>query len=451
MNDIPAQAAMGWGRSRGEPRPRPRTRLRDILPPLAAVGLLALAHLAYGAVQPVAALPLAAMITIVAIVAIIAAGPAHVTMGMAAGGGVIAVMGITGLAGPLSQSAPHLAVLFAAGSLWAIGYIAARHRQALGAVWSGLIWSGVGYCGLMFALHASSIASGRSAIVDAFETPANASLLFGLLAIVGLGRILHVVKQMDAEALPRARMLDQLLRDGVGGFLLVGLSLTCLAIAGSRAGILITLGVLAGHVWWDMLAIATRDHRGILTRLAAFVAPFVALGLMAWGISLAWLSDETVTPGLGAAEQLPNVQRIEAYMSAWMQSPAIGHGLGSISPIGNEATTLFNARAMLAPGEAHNVFVTWLVEAGIVGLALLVIAIGAMHARMFAALRTRRTPRTFLRLTVMAGLLILLHGVTDSSLDLPSAVWLYALLLGGACGVAAGRRPQPREDAEQET
>jgi hypothetical protein len=38
--------------------------------------------------------------------------------------------------------------------------------------------------------------------------------------------------------------------------------------------------------------------------------------------------------------------------------------------------------------------------------------------------------------------------MTDSSLDLPSAVWLYALLLGAACGVATGRRIVPQAEDE---
>jgi O-antigen ligase len=181
---------------------------------------------------------------------------------------------------------------------------------------------------------------------------------------------------------------------------------------------------------------------------AAIVAPIIALGLAGWGVSLAWLHDETVAQGIGATDMLPNAQRFEAYMGAWMDSPVFGHGLGSVNAEGDKAMTLFNANAMLAPGEAHNVFVTWLVEAGIVGLSLLVLAIGSMYARIFAALRSRRTPRTFLRLAVAAGVFLLLHGMTDSSLDLPSAVWLYALLLGAACGVATGRRLQPQADEE---
>lgn len=451
MNNIPTQAAMGWGRSPADPSQSARMRLRDVLPPLAAVFVLTLSHLAYGAVQPIAALPLAGVFTIIAVATIFAAGPRHVTMGMIAGGVAIALYGVTGLAGPFYRSAPHLAVLFAAGALWIIGYIAARHRRSLDVAWMGMIWGAIFYCSWMFVLYVSMRPTGGNAIAEAFETPANASVLFGLLAIVGMGRILLVIKQMDASSLPRSQMIERLLRSGFAGILLVGLAFTCLTIAGSRPGIILTLAVLVAHVWWDTLKISKREHRGLLVRLAAVVAPIVALGLAAWGVSLAWLQDETVAAGLGLSETMPNIQRIEAYMGAWMESPAFGHGLGAISIEGDKAMTLFNAKAMLAPGEAHNVFVTWLVETGIAGLALLFLALAAMHTRIFAALKSGRTPRTFLRMAVIAGALMLLHGVTDSSLDLPSATWLYAFLLGAACGVATGRKVEEREDAKKET
>ena len=448
MNQIPVQADMGWGRSRSVVKPLVRIRLRDVLPPLAAVLVLTLAHVAYGAVQPIAALPLSGLLVVLAVVTVFAAGPHHVTPGMLVGAAVIALAGVTGLAGPLYRSAPHLAALFAAGALWTIGYIASRHRRALDFAWGGLMWGAIAYCAWMFVLHVVAIPSGENIFAQSFETPANASVLFGLFAIVGMSRILHIIKQMDAEALARPQMIEQLLRKGLSGLLLVGFALTCLWIVGSRPGILLTLAVLVALMWWDTLAISTREHRGIPMRIAALAAPFIAIGLAAWGIWLGWISDETITPGIGESSILPNIQRFEAYMGAWMESPAIGHGLGSIGAEGDKVTTLFNAKAMRVPGDAHNVIVTWLVEVGIVGLALLVLALGAMYARIFAALKSRSTPRTFLRLAVMAGAFMFLHGVTDSSLDLPSAVWLYALLLGAACGVATGRRIEQRADEE---
>jgi len=439
---------MGWGRARTKAPDEPRIRLRDILPPIAAVIGLTIAHVVYGAVPPIASLSLAAVFTLIAIASIFAAGPRHVTIGMMAGAGIIIIYAVTGLAGPLHRSAAPLAVIFAAGALWTIAYIASRHRRALDIAWETLTWTSIAYCFWMFAVNVSGIPSGEQFILNAFETPANASVLFGLFAIIGMSKILHIIKQMDAEALARAHMVDRMLRQGLSSILLLGVSLTCLSLTGSQPGFIMVSAVLVGLMWWDTLAISTREHRGLPMRLASIVAPIVALGLAGWAISLVWLHDETVSQGVGATDMLPNAQRIEAYMSAWMNSPVFGHGLGSVNAEGDKAMTLFNAKAMLAPGEAHNVFITWLVETGIVGLSLLVLAVGSMYARIFAALRSRRTPRTFLRLAVAAGVFLLLHGMTDSSLDLPSAVWLYALLLGAACGVATGRRLEPQADDE---
>ncbi len=446
MIQIPAQAAMGWSSAPSPSDAGARARLRDLIPAIAAVVALTLAHFAYGSVQPVAALALSALLTAIAVVMIVAAGPKHVTTGMLAGAGLIVLVGATGLMGPLHQAGTSLAVLFAAGAVWCIGYVAARHRSALDAIWSVLIWGSIAYCIWMFAGHVSTASTNQGlAIRDAFETPANAAVLFGLMAVIGMARVLHIVKQMYAEGLPGSHMIDRLLRAGLGGLLLLTLSLTCLAISGSGPGMLMTAGILIGHFWWDLLPILTRNGSGLAARLAAFVLPLVAVGLAAWGVTQGWLSDETIAPGIGQGELLPNIQRIEAYMAAWAQSPALGHGLGSIEAIAAQQQTLANAKVMLAPGQAHNVYVTWLVETGLAGLGVLVLVLTAMHARIFGALGSRRIPRTFLRLAIVASVLMFLHSVTDSSLDLPSAVWLYALILGAACGVASASRPARRE------
>jgi O-antigen ligase len=445
MNDIPAQAEMGWDKRRRASYSQPRTRLRDVLPAIAAALALALANLAFGAVQPIAALTISAGITVIAIAALAVAGPRGMTPSMLIGAVTLAIAAISGLAGPLSRASAPLAVLFAAGGMWTIGYLAAGRRTALSAGWSTLIWTSAAYCAWMF-VGSTSAGAGSRLIADAFETPANASVVFGLLAMLGLGRVLHVLKQVDADALLGLRMLERLLRDALGGFLLLFLALACLLVAGSQPGILMTLGVLMGHVWWDTLAIMRRPHRGRLARIAVVVAPITACALVIWGVADGWLHDETVAPGIGLTDELPNMQRFDAYSLLWLERPITGHGLGSIDVAGATVQTLDNAKAMLAPGGAHNVFLTWLVETGFVGLALLLVALAAAHFRIMTTLTSRRAPRTFTRMAFAATGLLLLHGVTDSSLNLPSVTWLYALVLGIACGLA---RHQEIKDREQ--
>jgi O-antigen ligase len=185
-----------------------------------------------------------------------------------------------------------------------------------------------------------------------------------------------------------------------------------------------------------------RDHRGMLMRILAHLAPLIALGLSFWGVYLAWFQAESVSAGVGLSETPPHLQRIMAYFEAWQQRPVQGHGVGSIESVGNSATTLWNAKAMLAPGGAQNVFLHWLVETGAVGAAAITLVLALIHLRIFSALSSKGMPRTFLRLAVAASFFLLLHGVSDTSLDIPSIAWLYALLLGAACGVATSRRSE---------
>jgi len=434
---ISGRPSAGWSTPRSGYDDFERVRVREALPPVAAVLLIALANLAFGAVAPAASLPLSAALIALAVAALAVAGPAAVSPIMLIGAGILVLVTATGLAGPLHRAGPQLATIFAAGAVWMIGYLAARRRTLLDTAWSVLIWSAVAWCGWMFFAFVSTTRGDAAAsLADAFETPANGALTFGLLAIVGLGRVTRVLKQADAEALAIPQVIDRLLRDGVGGLLLLIASLTCLVLLGSMPGILFAAAILLVQAWWDLLPIIGRARYGVAVRAGVIAGPATALLLAIGGVAMGWTFDETVAPGLGLAETPPFMQRVEAYAASWMDSPAFGHGLGSLAAEGAKYQTLENAKVMLAPGGARNVFLAWTVETGLVGLALLLAAIAATHVRIFRAVASRRGSRTFPHMALAAGGLMLLHGITDSSLDLPSAAWLYALLVGAACGLA---------------
>jgi O-antigen ligase len=442
MSGKATEATGGW--KDASERLRDRTRRRDFIPPLAAIAVLTVAHLLSGATHPIATLALSACIVSCALASLALAGPRHVTAGMIVGMMMVWTFAFAGFVSTPDTAAPALASLVAAGAMWSIGYVCARSRGALDIAWTALIISSFGYSILLFSSQASAVLSstGQVTIADAFRSPAEAALMFGLLAVLGWSRILHVLKQMDAKALARSAMIDHLLRHGLGGILLTAFSLTCLAAVGSLVGVIFVAATMIGHAWWDLHSILERDHRGFVMRILARLAPLIALGLAGWGIYLAWFYDESVSAGLGLSGTPPHIQRFMAYFEAWQERPVQGYGIGSIQSVGDAATTLWNAKAMLAAGGAQNVFLHWLVEAGAVGAGAIVLVLVAIHVQIFTALGSKGMPRTFLRLAVAAGFLLLLHGVSDTSLDIPSIAWLYALLLGAACGVATTRRSE---------
>jgi O-antigen ligase len=437
----PRQSGAGWGASPGGYDDLERLRRREILPPIAAVLLIAIANLAFGAVMPMASLPLSAAIIVLAVIALGVAGPSVVSAGMLISAAILFLVTVTGLAGPLHQSGAHLATIFAAGGMWILGYIAAQRRAVLDAVWTTLIWSSIAWCAWMFfAFVSTTRGDATPSLADAFQTPANGAVVFGLMSVVGLARVLRVLKRSDAEALAIPQVIDQLLREGVGGLLLLVGSLTCLVLLGSIPGLLFVGAVLLIHAWWDLLPIIGRERYGILLRVGVIATPVFALALAIAGVATGWSVDETITPGLGLSDTPPFLQRIDAYTASWMESPLLGHGLGSLAAEGARHQTLENAKVMLAPGGAHNVFLTWLVETGLLGLALFLATIAATHLRIFRAVVARKGSRTFPHMALAAGLLLLLHGITDSSLNVPAVAWLYALLVGAACGLAPARK-----------
>lgn len=440
------RGASGSGRSTR----RRHVSLQACLPPLLAIAFLALAHFLFGASSPVSALFVSACLIGAALLTVLLAGPRHVTFGMLIGAGAIWAFAVTGAAGRLDRALPTLAVLFAAGAVWTVGYVCARRRGVLDIAWAGLVWSSLVYCVWTFFRHiadALASAQGIAAPGPDFETAPTAALLFGLFALIAAARVLHVVKQMDAQSLSRAMMIDRLFRDGLGGLLLLGFSATCLILTGSRVGMLFAAAVLLFQAWWDTRAITGRDHRSRWVRVLAQATPLAAAAIAAWGVGLAYMRDETVIGAVASQDILPRLQRLQVYFAAWLEQPFLGHGLGSIAQVRDHAMTLANAEALGAPGGAQNVVLHVLVEAGAAGLVVLALALGAVHAGLLRAIGAVKAPRTFLRLAFAASLLMVLHGVADSSLDLPSAIWLYAFLLGAACGVAVFRRPSTESRA----
>jgi hypothetical protein len=445
-DELPAEdgvATASWPSRK--PRGRSsRVSRRTMLPPLTAIGVLMLAHFLFGAAQPMSALFVSGCMIVAALASVMLAGPRYVTFGMVIGAAVVWLFGLAGWAGPLDVAMPHLAVLFAAGAAWTAAYVCARQRSALDIMWAGLVWTSFVYCAWMFFRH---IAAGFAGAGDAatfegvFSSAAEASVLFGMLALMGSARVSHVLKQIDAEASSRSEGVEKLMRDGLGGLLLLGFAVTCLVLTGSRVGFMITGGVIVLHAWWDTRTLVRHTERGLVRRVIGRVTPFLAIGVVAWGIWLAYAEDESVADGLAGAVPFTSFQRLQTYWFAFQQHPVFGIGLGNLEIVRDRVTTLANARALLAPGDAQNVALSWLVEAGVAGTAALTLLLGAMHVQLARGLGSRHAPRTFLRLALAASLLLLIHGLTDSSLNLPSLVLLYAFLLGAGCGVASWRRP----------
>lgn len=414
--------------------------------PLAVIAAILSANLLAGATQPMATLFFSGCLLFCAIVSVLLAGPRHTSLSMWLLPTAIMLWTIVGFFGPLRAAAPDASVLLGMSAVWTIGYLAASHRSSQSFLWTSLVWSLLLFTMWVFFTEIGvTIGAASSMPLSAgLGSATEAAVMFGFFSLVGSARVLHVLKQMDAEALSRSEMVDRLLRDGLGGMLLVGFALTCLVMTGSRVGLLLAGASLVFHAWWDLGYILRRDHRSTWVRILERLTPLATLAAIGGALYLACFRDESVAPGTPGAAANTHIQRLESYWNAILDQPIFGHGLAGIEPLRDRMIDLHSYVSLSAPGDARNVILNWLAEAGFVGLAMALLLLAAAHVLIVRVFQHRGAPRSLPRLAVMSSFFLALHGIADSSLGLPSLLWTYALLLGCACGVAAMQQQKSR-------
>jgi O-antigen ligase len=132
----------------------------------------------------------------------------------------------------------------------------------------------------------------------------------------------------------------------------------------------------------------------------------------------------------------PGYLRIEGRFAIWRDVlhqlrgfPVVGSGLGTFEEVYRGfQTTLVN----LNVDHAHNDYLEFTSETGVIGVALLFLPILYLLARMVVSfLDDPRSYRRAVTLGCIGGTLaILLHSVTDFNLQIPSNALLFAVILG---------------------
>lgn len=443
MNAPSSSASTGWNSSR-ESR-RIRFRNRDLFAPVLAIGVITLSHAMAVGGQALPLMTAAFLLVLAGVGSVLIAGPRHVTTGMALVGALVLGYAAFQAAGPLDRAFADLAVLVAAGGTWIVGFVVARQGRTLDLAWTVLVWASLAYCVIVFF---GALAEGLPQFAGGGGASATGPLTYALLLLLGAGRVLHMIKRLDAEAAPESEMVGRIIQQGLGGILLVCFALACLIASASVASVLMTAGVLIGYCVWDLHNIIRRAYSPAV-RILGWIAPQVAVVLVVWGGVLVFFDTAGAPEGLaGAGASM--MTRLEAYFRAFLDQPILGHGFGAIEIVGAKITTLYNANAMLVEGGARNVLVQWLVEAGLVGTVLMALVLIAMHVQIAVGFRSKRTPRTFLRLAFATSALMLVHGLAHASMERPNIVWFYALVLGIACGVATVGRERASDRGSNE-
>jgi O-antigen ligase len=282
---------------------------------------------------------------------------------------------------------------------------------------------------VLVAQHLFSAAAGEGSarMKGAFGSPNTVAALMGGFALLALGLTLQ---RLAHERRRGATALRAAIAASPRG-LATTLFLVCVAMTGSRWGILLTVG-LSGLLVSLRLGAALGTQMSLRWRIAAVAAIATALAVLT-----VLTAGEVAVQRFGAAgsDAISRGIILQTYWGAFLQSPLFGYGLGSAPALIAPLLTAENYDALWDIRATHNLYLQWLVETGVVGAALMGTVVAALHWRIVKGLRPDR--RYLLLPLLLLNILLLSQGLTDYALQVPSVSFTWAYLLGLQVALAA--------------
>lgn len=394
-------------------------------------------------------------LSIVFVATLLATRLRKVPVGMALVASLFLTWYLLGWFGHWPTARQETQTLAAAGAITGIGYLIGRHRSELTFAWSFLNWSFLLFCAISISTFSNAPGETNLAVEIGFDrrlsgwfgSPNTAATLFGLSMLLAIGRILFRLSDANLSRLTRTNKVYYFASTEFSSFLLFLISGVCLLLTVSRAGILVGFVSVSGLVILELMRVRRKKLFRFLDR-KRFWLPTLLVFLLILALSV----TGQINPH--HAEALLNnlssrLAIYDVYYPIWLERPFFGHGLGSFNALNDSNTTLDNAMHLVTIGAAHNVFLQWLIQAGVVGLTAMSLVFAIIFYPIFRALmRQASSPRHFIRMSIAATVLVFSHGLVDYALEIPSVMWTYSYILGLSAGFAA-KVGIPRQGADE--
>jgi O-antigen ligase len=312
---------------------------------------------------------------------------------------------------------------------------------------------GIVYCAWAFLDHLASPALlfgevrpfGAYRLSASFLSGNTAATLFGALTILNLTDLVRQYERSRSSRGVRIRDIERLLPRLVLPLLGMALAATCLILTMSRSGMTATFAMTI--ILIGAIAIAQSKQGALSIPLVATSAILGGLVVASAAMNLDALHARVA---LIDSDAVQRSRIFAAHFAAFQDGPWMGYGLGSFNHINAMIMNAGNVRTLDRLGAAHDVFIQWLEEAGVLGAGAMFATIGLVGLEIAGGVRTQIRSRSWL-LAMLAILgLFLIHGATDYALEVPSMATFLSLLLG--LGFAMSQpRSRPRSRAPDTT
>ena len=298
-----------------------------------------------------------------------------------------------------------------------VGYAAGRSDDRARMLLKALLWMGGAY-GLWSILRFVEIRdTGLARLTASFQSANTAATLFGLLTASALG-------VATSEGRPRSSRFDWRDLAPAGPYwALILIFAVCIFLTASRGGAVAAAAGLI--VFLGLEAWAGRFH----LRMGA--AAMLAAGAML--LLQGSLLLDRVAGGAGDRQPM-----FAVYWRVFQDSPLFGYGLGTFDAVNKLQLSATTYEALWATRAAHNVYLQWLLEGGLIGAAPMFACVGLLIAMTWRGMGQRKRSTTLIRGLLAADAVVLVHGATDFALQVPGFMMLFALVLGLQLGMAYG-------------
>lgn len=419
----------------------------------AGLGLIFLAHLAYGALRVEASLIAVAASALLLLVCVAVPAIRRDLLrinGLALPAGLFALVLIAGLisltpfgpagvhpvwayvgetpgAATIDRSATVLEVIKLAGlgCIFLVGVATgAADQRAKTAVNLAIALSAIFGLWAFFTFTTGlQFQTQRGRLEGTLMSPNTAGTFFAMMVVVTLGPLLRDLRGVRAgQALQKATGYWAALLILVGCLLATASRGAALGAAVGVVGLVVIL-LFAGRVGWSRVTLI------MLTSIIAALAGLYFLGERLLD-RFAFFEESAI----GRAEMF------SMHWRAFLAAPIGGYGLGTFDTVHRILMDTSTFSSMWTVRATHNVVIQWLEEAGLVGALPM---FGAIAAVMIITLwrGVRRTRMTFVLFAlVAANLAVLVHGMTDFALQTPSFALMWSYLLGLQFAMSQGSR-----------
>ena len=130
------------------------------------------------------------------------------------------------------------------------------------------------------------------------------------------------------------------------------------------------------------------------------------------------------------------VQQFAAYWTAVWYAPVLGQGLGGFPFMARLYEMIDTPRGVMMPNAAHNLFLQWMLQAGMVGTLGGAAVLAGLVQQVRRGLSRRRRQRELLRGLLVVIVFVLAHAMVDFALEISGFFWLFCWMLGLGAGIA---------------